>query len=106
MGATGELNLVRMSGEMRFSSMTDKVALDDLQYSALKMSAWLQMLNNGMKPVSWAKPNRRGTRVKWESINSREEENWSFDELEGFVNAIKKRFGADIELIREEVKRT
>lgn len=83
-----------VGGKIVFRSMTLKLQKDKPgMYDMKKVFAWRQLLQDGMKPVKWLKPNKNGTGVKFTSFESIEDFQESMKQLEEFVAALTKQQG-------------
>ena len=71
---------------------------DEKEYAIGKAVVWLNLLNGGMKPRRWNKPNKNGTLITFDTINSQEELETGYGELEGYVNFVNKTYGTDLEV--------
>ncbi|GAC42817.1 hypothetical protein [Paenibacillus popilliae] len=93
-----DIKITLHGGEMMYSAMNSQV--NAKEYSLRKMYAWFTMLNDRQRPITWKKPSKKGTRVKWEMVTTQQEYEMAWDELEGYIHAVNKRFATDFALKR------
>ncbi|MNS59244.1 hypothetical protein D3C71_1186010 [compost metagenome] len=99
------LNKAKVSvvgGQMNYSRLTSKV--EPRHYAIGKAHCWLDMINRSMRPKKWNKPTTKGTKVTFDAINSEEELESAFGELEQFISQINVEHGTDITLNRAPEK--
>jgi hypothetical protein len=92
------MKIQAVGGQMIFKKLTNEV--EEKEFAIRKAYIWLNMLNDGMKPVKWLKPTKKGTKVNFEIIRSEEELNKGLDELDTYLYDINKRFGTDLKIKR------
>lgn len=83
-----------MRGQVIVSGMTEQ--LDAKAYHISKCYAWMNLLNEGMKPVGFLQPTKKGTKINIISLESEQDYEFALMELEGFMYAVNKRFGTDL----------
>lgn len=88
-----------VGGQKHFPNMTNKYS--DRNYAMGKAQAWMNMLNDGMKPTRWLKPNAKGTKVNFDSIKTKEEYDEGLSELQEYLNGINEKFSLGIIISRE-----
>ncbi|NGP58795.1 hypothetical protein FLT15_16480 [Paenibacillus thiaminolyticus] len=89
-----------IGGQMIYSKLTTKV--ERKIYAIGKAHCWLDMINRNMRPKKWNKPTTKGTRVTFTSINSEQDVESAFTELEQYLQEINAEHGTDLCLNRKE----
>lgn len=88
MGLSG---LTVLGGKAVFPGMTKMMAeRSPIQYKTIKAHAWLQMLKQGQRPVTWYAPTKQGTRVKFEIIRSEEMARAAMEEFQQYIEAFNR----------------
>lgn len=88
-----------VGGQMNYSTLTTKV--EPRVYAIGKAHCWLDMINKNMRPKRWNRPNAKGTKVTFDAIATKEEQESAFGELEQYLKQINEEHGTDITLNRE-----
>lgn len=88
------------SGQVSYPKMTNK--LEAAEYAAIKLHVWLYMLQDGMVPKKWLRPNGAGTRVNFVPLVTKEDANAAMDELKGYLDEINQMYGFEFELTPNE----
>jgi hypothetical protein len=84
-----------IGGKMQFSKLTlNLLKKNEREYLTGKAICWLNMMNDGMNPVRWNKPNKNGTGVKFEAINNQYEYDKALIDLQAF----DKKHGLDLDI--------
>ncbi|BFH11146.1 hypothetical protein P4K96_29100 [Bacillus cereus] len=89
-----------IGGQMIYSKLTTKV--ERKIYAIGKDHCWLDMINRNMRPKKWNKPTTKGTRVTFTSINSEQDVESAFTELEQYLQESNAEHGTDLCLNRKE----
>jgi hypothetical protein len=85
-------------GQISYKLLNNK--LSAMEYEIAKVHIWLNMLNKGQKPKRWNKPNKNGTKVTFEAIQTQADYNKGLTELEDYINQVNQQFGLDLKLNR------
>lgn len=95
---------VRISGGKMISKpLTLKLQKEnEKEYATGKVVVWLKMLNDGMKPRRWNKPNKNGTAITFDGIHSQEDYETGLGELEGYISFVNKKYDLDLKLNKKE----
>lgn len=93
----GEITVV--GGQMNFPFLTNKLPADE--YAKAKAHIWLLALNEGNKPKKWLKPNSKGTKINFETVQSQEEYDNGLEELGVFLKRINEEFGLDYSIKKD-----
>jgi hypothetical protein len=91
-----------VGGRMIFKQLTS--GIEAKKYAVGKAVVWLKLLNDGMKPVKWLKPTKRGTKVDFEFIRSDEEWESELERLNNYINEVNQMFGTDLKLNRQPMQ--
>jgi len=95
----GIKDITVVGGQMNWRRLTSKV--DEKTYEIDKVYCWLKMINDGMRPKRWNKPNGKGTKVSFEGIHDENGLNTALDELEVFIKSVNRKHETDFKLNRE-----
>ncbi|AKS37398.1 hypothetical protein NP92_02755 [Anoxybacillus gonensis] len=85
-------------GQISYELLNNK--LPAMEYEIAKIHIWLSMLNKGQKPKRWNKPNKNGTKVTFEVIQSQADYNKGLTELEDYIDQVNQQFELDLKLNR------
>jgi len=83
-----------LKATLSFTGLTK--GLDERTYSIAKVHAWMDLLNQSMRPVKFNNPTKNGTRVNVEQIANQEGYDRGVEELEGYIYVVNKKYGTDI----------
>lgn len=67
--------------------------LKENEYAALKGLTWMHLVTKGLKPVKWLKANKKGTKINFQAIRTREELEKASAELTSYLDATLAEFG-------------
>lgn len=87
-----------VGGSMKHGALTSN--LEERIYDIGKAHVWLGMIREYQRPTKWLKPNKKGTNINFSFINSQEDIDKAFDELEIYIREINRKHGTDITLER------
>lgn len=90
----------KMKATLAFNGLTN--GLDERTYAIAKVHAWMNLLNQNMRPTKFFDPTKNGTRVNVEQIMSQSDYDKGFEELEGFACVVNKKHGTDFTFKKEE----
>ena len=86
-------------GQMQYKFLTQNLRQEDpKKYEANKAVVWLKMLNDGMEPVKWLKPNKGGTKVNFNVISSQAEYEKALATLEAHIKYINQTHELNLSL--------
>lgn len=95
----GNAKISVVSGQMSFSKMTlDLWKNNKKEFDIRMIRIWLNMLNDGMNPVKFLKPNKNGTKVNFECIKDEAGYFKGLAELTNYITEVNKEHGTDIKL--------
>lgn len=88
-----------VSGQKHYKYMTNKSSERHLAIG--KAQAWMDMINDGMRPKKWLKPNAKGMKVNFDFIKTPEQYDEALFELEAFLNEINEKHSLGISISRK-----
>lgn len=85
-----------IGGQKNFQYLTsDLLSIDEKGYELLKVKCWLKSLNEGDKPIKWLKPNKKGTKLNFELLESEVEFLIEIEKLKKYIEKMNKQLGTD-----------
>lgn len=89
-----------IGGQITYRLCTAKLLKEnEKRYEYYKILAWLDLINNNhSRPKKWLKPSKAGTRVNFESIETKEDYHVEIGKLKGYVEGLNEKFGTDWKL--------
>jgi len=88
-----------ISGKIVQRKLTDKLLKqDEKTFEIGKAFFWTKLINDGMKPINWKKPNRNGTTVHFEVIDSELKYKLAIGELNAYLNYLNEKYGTNLKL--------
>lgn len=84
-----------VGGQMEFPHLT---APQNKDYDIAKAQMWVQMINGGKRPTKWLTPNKKGTKVNFDFINSNEARKLALTEFESHLEDLNTIHGLDMKL--------
>lgn len=90
---------VRMKAKLSFHGLTK--GLDKRTYAISKVNAWMNMLNQNMRPVRFYNPTINGTNVSVEQILDQSDYDKGLEELEAYTLWVNEKYGTDFRLRNE-----
>lgn len=96
------MNFKVEGGRIIFRDLTNKI--DQRKFAIKKAIIWLEMLNDGMKPVKWLKAGGKGTNVDFLQLHSEKEYKEEITELEKFIKRTNEKFLTNLSLYENAKK--
>jgi hypothetical protein len=87
-------------GTMNYPAM--KKELSEKDYAGGKVSCWIDLIKQNLRPTRWLRPTKNGTKVNFDLISTKNEMSAALDELESYVKTINREHGFDYEINRGE----
>lgn len=92
------VNAELVSGEVLFPKMNTVEVADEELYAVLKVHLWMNMLDDYRKPKIWYKATKKGTRVKFDFINNKEQYYQGIEELKVYIAELNEKYDIGIGL--------
>lgn len=93
------MEIEAVSGQKHFKNMKNKYSERHLVIG--KAQAWMNMLNDGMRPTKWLKTTAKGTKVNFDFIKTSEQYDEGIIELETFLNEINEEYSLGISISKK-----
>lgn len=93
-------NPVIEGGRIEFEHLTHKIP--GIEYAKAKAHMWIYSLNEGNRPVKWLKPNGKGTKMDFKTVQSQAEYRKGLNALSVYLKDINAEFGLDYSVQRYE----
>lgn len=92
-----------IGGQIMITALNTK--LQDKVFDIGKAHTWLGMIEQHERPTKWGKSSKKGTKIYYDAIFTKEDMERAFDELEIYIHSVNRKHGTDISLQRpkEEV---
>ncbi|MBA4293854.1 hypothetical protein C0431_12905 [bacterium] len=94
-------NVSVVSGQMEYRLL---VSPEDKNHHLLKARIWVNLINDGMRPVKWLKSTKKGTKVNFVPITSDIQMNEAYDEFDTYLKMVNETYGTEMKLTRPEKK--
>lgn len=89
----------KMKATLVFNGLTN--GLDEKTYAIGRVHAWMELLNQNMRPIKFFNPTKNGTRVSVEQILGQTDYDKGFEELEAYAYIINKKHGTNFKFKQE-----
>lgn len=84
-----------LSGQMNFPNLKAPVGKD---YEVLRVQLWVCMINDGKRPTKWLKATKKGTKVNFDFIDTKESNEQAFKEVKDYMADVNTIYGLKMTL--------
>lgn len=84
-----------VSGQMELPHLKTP---QDKDYEILRAQLWVHMINDGKRPTKWLNPSKKGTKVNFDFIGSKEAREQALNEFESYLKDVNALHGLDMKL--------